>query len=40
MIKFMKDAPFRGSHGVYFAIKMLVIVLAVLVAAHFIFGVL
>jgi hypothetical protein len=39
-MKFFEDAPFKGSHGVYFAIKMLVIALAVLVAAHFLFGVL
>jgi hypothetical protein len=40
MIKFLDDAPFKGSHGVYFAIKMLVIALAVLLALHFVFGVL
>jgi hypothetical protein len=37
-IRFLKDAPFKGSHGVYFAIKLAVLVLAVLLALHF-FGV-
>jgi hypothetical protein len=40
MISFLKDAPFKGSHGVYFVIKLLVIALAVLLALHFLFGVL
>ena len=39
-MKFFDDAPFKGSHGVYFAIKMLVLALAVLLALHFGFGVL
>jgi hypothetical protein len=34
-IRFLKDAPFKGSHGVYFAIKLAVLVLAVLLALHF-----
>ncbi len=38
-MKFFDDAPFKGSHGVYFAIKMLVIALGVLLALHFVFGV-
>ena len=39
-MKFFDDAPFEGSHGVYFTIKMLVIALGVLLALHFVFGVL
>jgi hypothetical protein len=39
-MKFFDDAPFKGSHGVYFTIKLLVIALAVLLALHFVFGVL
>jgi hypothetical protein len=39
MSEFLKDAPFKGSHGVYFIIKIVVIVLAVLLALHFVFGV-
>jgi hypothetical protein len=38
-IRFLKDAPFKGSHGVYLAIKLIVLVLAVLLALHFLFGV-
>jgi hypothetical protein len=38
-MKFFDDVPFKGSHGVYFAIKLLVIALAVLLALHFVFGV-
>ena len=34
MIRFLKDAPFKGSHGVYLVIK-----LALLLALHFLFGV-
>jgi hypothetical protein len=34
MIRFVKDAPFKGSHGVYLAIK-----LAGLLTLHFLFGV-
>ncbi len=39
MIRFFRDAPFAGSHGVYFAIKLAVIVLALLLALHFLFNV-
>jgi hypothetical protein len=39
MTQFLKDAPFKGSHGVYFVIKLLVLALAVLLALHFLFGV-
>lgn len=39
-MKFFYDAPFKGSHGVYFTIKMLVLALGVLLALHFLFGVL
>jgi hypothetical protein len=38
-MKFLKDAPFKGSHGVYLAIKLAVLALAVLLALHFLFGV-
>ena len=38
-IRFLKDAPFKGSQGVYLAIKLIVLVLAVLLALHFFFGV-
>ena len=39
MIRFLKDAPFKGSHGVYFVIKLAVLALAALLALHFLFGV-
>ncbi|MGC1711916.1 MAG: hypothetical protein WA717_10025 [Methyloceanibacter sp.] len=39
MIRFLKDAPFKGSHGVYLVIKLAVLALAVLLALHFLFGV-
>jgi hypothetical protein len=39
MSQFLKDAPFKGSRRVYFAIKLVVLVLAVLLALHFFFGV-
>ena len=39
MIRFLKDAPFKGSHGVYLAIKFAVLALAILLAMHFLFGV-
>ena len=39
MISFLKDAPFKGSHGVYLAIKLVVLALAILLALHFLFGV-
>ena len=32
MIGFLKDAPFKGSHGVYLVIKLAVLALAVLLA--------
>ncbi|MGE5261186.1 MAG: hypothetical protein ACM3MH_09970 [Actinomycetota bacterium] len=38
-IRFLKDAPFKGSHGVYFVIKLAVLVLALLLALHFLFNV-
>jgi hypothetical protein len=38
MIRFLKDSPFKGSHGVYLA-KLAVLALAVLLALHFLFGV-
>ena len=39
MSDFLKDAPFKGSKRVYLVIKMVVLVLAVLLALRFIFGV-
>lgn len=39
MIRFLRDAPFKGSHGVYFVIKLVVLALALLLALHVIFGV-
>jgi hypothetical protein len=39
MKSFLSDAPFKGSARVYFAIKLVVLVLAVLLALHFLFGV-
>jgi hypothetical protein len=39
MTQFLKDAPFKGSRGVYFVIKLAVLALAVLLALHFVFGV-
>jgi hypothetical protein len=39
MSEFLKEAPFKGSHGVYFVIKLIVLVLGVLLALHFFFGV-
>jgi hypothetical protein len=38
-IRFLKDAPFKGSHGVYFAIKIAVLAIALLLALHFLFNV-
>ena len=38
MSKVLKDAPFKGSHGVYFVIKLAVLVFALLLALHFFFG--
>lgn len=39
MSRFLKDVPFVGSRRVYLAIKLLVLALIVLVALHFVFGV-
>jgi hypothetical protein len=39
MSEFLKDAPFKGSHGVYFVIKIAILVIAILLALRFIFGV-
>jgi hypothetical protein len=39
MIRFVKDAPFKGSHGVYLAIALAVLALAGLLTLHFLFGV-
>jgi hypothetical protein len=36
---FLQDLPFRRSPRVYLALKIAVIVLAVLLALHFFFGV-
>jgi len=38
-IRFLKDAPFKGSHGVYFAIKIAVLLLALVLVLHFLFNV-
>ena len=38
MTEFLKDVPFKGSRGVYFVIKLVVLVLALLLALHFFFG--
>ena len=39
MTPFLKDVPFKGSRGVYLALKLVILVLAVLLALHFFFGV-
>ena len=39
MKPFLADAPFKGSRGVYLAIKLVILVLALLLALHFLFGV-
>jgi hypothetical protein len=39
MSQFLKDAPFKGSHGVYFVLKLAILLIAILLALHFIFGV-
>jgi hypothetical protein len=39
MKQFLQEVPFKGSRRVYLAIKLLVLVLAVLLALQFIFGV-
>lgn len=35
----LEDVPFKGSRMVYLVIKLIVLVLAVLLALHFLFGV-
>lgn len=39
MSEFLKDAPFKGSRRGYLAIKIAVLILAVLLALRFLFGV-
>jgi hypothetical protein len=39
MKSFLEDLPFKGSRRVYVAIKIAVILLALLLALHFVFGV-
>lgn len=39
MKPFFQDMPFKGSRLVYLVIKLVVLVLAVLLALHFFFGV-
>ena len=39
MSDFLKDVPFKGSSRVYLAIKIAVLVLGVLLALRFLFGV-
>jgi hypothetical protein len=39
MKPFLQDVPFKGSHRVYLAIKLAVLALAILLALHFLFGV-
>jgi hypothetical protein len=39
MKSFLEDLPFKGSRRVYVAIKLAVILLALLLALHFVFGV-
>jgi hypothetical protein len=39
MKSFLSDVPFKGSRGVYLVIKLAVLVLAVLLALHFLFHV-
>ena len=39
MKPFLSDLPFKGSRGVYLAIKLAVLALAMLLALHFIFRV-
>ena len=38
-MKYLKEVPFKGSRRVYLAIKLAVLVLAVILALHFFFGV-
>lgn len=39
MKPFLQDMPFKGSRRVYFAIKLVVLLLALVLALHFILGV-
>ena len=39
MKRFLSDLPFKGSARVYLVIKLAVLVLAILLALHFFFGV-
>jgi hypothetical protein len=39
MKQFLQDVPFQGSRRVYLVIKLVVLVLAVMLALHFFFGV-
>jgi len=39
MKAFLQDVPFKGSRYVYLILKFIVLVLAVLLALHFFFGV-
>ena len=39
MKPFLSDMPFKGSRAVYLVIKLVVLVLAILLALHFLFGV-
>jgi hypothetical protein len=39
MKPFLQDVPFKRSRRIYLSIKILVLVLAVLLALHFFFGV-
>jgi hypothetical protein len=39
MKSFLQDVPFKGSRRVYVAIKLIVLVLAVLLGLRFVFGV-
>jgi hypothetical protein len=39
MKPFMNDVPFKGSRRIYLAIKLVVLVLAVVLALHFLLGV-
>ncbi len=39
MKSFLGDVPFKGSRRVYLAIKLAVLALGILLALHFLFGV-
>ena len=39
MKSFLSDMPFKGNRRVYLVIKLAVLALAVLLALHFLFGV-